>query len=91
MDGEHPAETPTKTPGPTKAWTPPEPECVYLRLADFPHIHRLPIPTAYRLAIRGVLPYLRVPGTKIMLFPRERVEKIIRSWETAGGRRKAER
>lgn len=62
----------------------PSPECQYLRLADFPVFYQISVSTAYRLAGRKKLPFIRVPGTTVMLFPRARVEQVIRSWERNG-------
>jgi hypothetical protein len=73
-----------------KPWTPPLPECTYLRLDDFPRLYQISMTTAFRLAQRGVLPFIRIPGTHIMRFPRERTERIIKSWEQGGRRRKSE-
>ncbi len=73
---------------PKRAWTPPGPECLYLTLEDFDPLYRITTSTAYRLAIEGKLPYLRVPGKKLMLFPRARVERILASWESNGSRRR---
>ncbi len=69
-----------------KAWQPPDPGCEYLRLEDFPPLYRLPVSTTHHLAVTGKLPFLKVPGSRIMLFPRARVEQIIRSWERKNGR-----
>ena len=41
------------------------------------------------LAHRGLLPFARIPGTKVMLFPRDRIEKLVASWVENGGRRRS--
>jgi len=74
-----------------REWKPPAPGCAYIRLADFRPLYNLPVQTAFRLAVRGVIPFIRVPGTKVMLFPRARVERLIASWEGNGGRRRGQR
>ena len=74
-----------------REWKPPAPECAYLRLADFPPLYHLSVATTYRLAINKVLPFIRPPGTRAMLFPRARVERILASWENNGGRRRGRR
>ncbi len=79
---------PPPAPRRKREWTPPGPECLYVTLEDFDPLYRIATSTAYRLAIEGKLPYLRVPGKKTMLFPRARVERILASWEANGGRRK---
>ncbi len=68
-------------------WQPPRPECQYLRLVDFPPLYKLAVSTVHRLAKRGVLPYIQVPGTKLMLFPRAKIELILKSWERNGNGR----
>ncbi len=90
--GGQPAPSLKRKPPRKREWQPPRPECQYLRLPDFFPLYELPRSTTYRLAMAGELPYIRVPGTKILLFPRARVEQIIRSWERNGrgrGRRSA--
>ncbi len=43
--------------------------------------------TIYRLAELGVLPTVKIPGTKLIRFKRERIEQLVKTWE-ANGRRK---
>jgi len=40
--------------------------------------------TVYRLAERGVLPTVRIPGTNLVRFKAERIEELLRTWERAG-------
>lgn len=44
--------------------------------------------TVYRLAGQGILPTVRIPNTSLVRFRRERVEQLLRAWETNGRRRK---
>jgi len=75
-----------RPPRPKREWKPPVGECLYLRLADFPNLFQISMSTAHRLAVKGKLPFIRVPGTHNMLFPRAKVEAIIRSWGNGGKR-----
>lgn len=45
--------------------------------------------TVYRLAGAGILPIVKIPGTGLVRFRRERVEELVRQWERNGrGRRR---
>ncbi len=85
--GDQSMPSPKRKPPRKREWQPPRPECEYLRLVDFPHLYQIPASTTFRLAKKGKLPYIEPPGTRLMLFPRARVERIISSWQ-ANGRRK---
>ncbi len=37
--------------------------------------------SVYRLAERKTLPAIKIPGTKVVRFRRERVEELVRRWE----------
>ncbi len=46
--------------------------------------------TVYSLAERGTLPTVKIPGTALVRFRRERVEELLKRWERNGrGRRSA--
>ncbi len=45
--------------------------------------------SVYRLAERGTLPTVQIPGTHIIRFRRERVETLMKAWEQNGRRRAA--
>ncbi len=49
------------------------------------------VSSVYRLAERGTLPTVKIPGTKVVRFRRERVEEFVRRWEHKNDRRKLER
>ena len=42
--------------------------------------------SVYRLAERGTLPTVKIPGTKMVRFRRERVEELVRRWERKNGK-----
>lgn len=44
--------------------------------------------TVYRLTAKGILPAVKIPGTSLVRFRRESVEKLLAEWESNGGRRK---
>ncbi len=46
------------------------------------------VSSVYRLAESGTLPTVRVPGTNLVRFRRERVEVLLRRWETNNGERR---
>ncbi len=47
------------------------------------------VSSVYRLAESGTLPTVRVPGTNLVRFRRERVEVLLRRWETNNGERRS--
>lgn len=40
--------------------------------------------TVYRLAEAEILPSVKIPGTNLVRFRRERVEELLRRWERNG-------
>ena len=48
--------------------------------------------SVYRLAERGTLPTVKIPGTEMVRFRRERIENLVRQWEDKnGGQKRRER
>jgi len=45
------------------------------------------VSTVYRLAAAGVLPAVKVPGTNLVRFRREVIERLVRQWELNGNGR----
>jgi excisionase family DNA binding protein len=59
-----------------------------LRPRDVAKMLAVGLATVYRLADRGILPCVRVPGSHVVRFRREHLELLVKRWETNGGRRK---
>ncbi len=64
-----------------------------LRPREVAQMLNIGISTVYRLAESGTLPTVRVPGTNLVRFRRQRVELLLQRWEanTNGRRRKLRR
>ncbi len=59
-----------------------------LRPREVSQMLSIGISTVYRLAESGTLPTVRVPGTNLVRFRRERVEVLLRRWEINNGERR---
>jgi len=57
-----------------------------LRPREVARILGVGISSVYRLAARGTLPAVKVPGTSLVRFRRDRIERLIQSWERNGAR-----
>jgi len=49
------------------------------------------VSTVYRLCAAGVLPVVKIPGTALVRFRRDRLEGLLKTWEEQGGRRRGRR
>ncbi len=59
---------------------------------DVKHRMNCGLATVYRLAERGVLPTVKIPGTTLIRFDMEKIEVLLQRWGQNGNgrRRKAE-
>ncbi len=59
-----------------------------LKPSDVRQLLNVGLSTVYRLAAKGVLPTVKIPGAGLVRFKAERVEALLRQWEQNGRRRR---